>query len=162
MKPRPTVAADDLNGLYAFLTQTIGSLGDVRGLEVTPILSSVKRTGLLRPSRSDAASAWAGRLDEAQRLAVVQVAATGTTSRISGWRWTDTLPDYGSIPKSALGLDVSEGDAAVDVRGGGAADPDGAVRVGGDLDGAGPAHACALGDPVGGGGGAGGGEPLPD
>ena len=44
------VAADDLNGLYAFLTQTIGSLGDVRGLEVTPILSSVKRTGLLRPS----------------------------------------------------------------------------------------------------------------
>jgi len=44
------VAAADLNGLYAFLTQTIGSLGDVRGLEVTPILSSVKRTGLLRPS----------------------------------------------------------------------------------------------------------------
>ena len=44
------VAADDLNGLYAFLTQTIGSLGDVRGLKVTPILSSVKRTGLLRPS----------------------------------------------------------------------------------------------------------------
>ena len=44
------VAAGDLNGLYAFLTQTIGSLGDVRGLEVTPILSSVRRTGLLRPS----------------------------------------------------------------------------------------------------------------
>jgi DNA-binding Lrp family transcriptional regulator len=44
------VAADDLSGLYAFLTDTIGSLGDIRGLEVTPILSSVKRTGLLRPS----------------------------------------------------------------------------------------------------------------
>jgi DNA-binding Lrp family transcriptional regulator len=44
------VAADDLGGLYAFLTQTIGSLADIRGLEVTPILSSVKRTGLLRPS----------------------------------------------------------------------------------------------------------------
>jgi hypothetical protein len=38
-----------LAGLYAFLTETVGSLGDVRGLEVTPILSSVKRTGLLRP-----------------------------------------------------------------------------------------------------------------
>jgi DNA-binding Lrp family transcriptional regulator len=44
------VAADDLDGLYAFLTETVGSLADVRGLEVTPILSSVKRTGLLRPS----------------------------------------------------------------------------------------------------------------
>jgi DNA-binding Lrp family transcriptional regulator len=44
------VAAGDLDGLYAFLTETIGSLGDVRALEVTPILSSVKRTGILRPS----------------------------------------------------------------------------------------------------------------
>jgi DNA-binding Lrp family transcriptional regulator len=44
------VAASDLDGLYAFLTEAIGSLGDIRGLEVTPILSSVKRTGLLRPS----------------------------------------------------------------------------------------------------------------
>ncbi|MGW4966738.1 Lrp/AsnC ligand binding domain-containing protein [Nonomuraea sp. NPDC004186] len=44
------VAADDLGGLYAFLTETVGSLDDVRGLEVTPILSSLKRTGLLRRS----------------------------------------------------------------------------------------------------------------
>ncbi|MEV4360858.1 Lrp/AsnC ligand binding domain-containing protein [Nonomuraea sp. NPDC049625] len=44
------VAADDLDGLYAFLTETVGSLDDVRGLEVTPILSSLKRTGLLRRS----------------------------------------------------------------------------------------------------------------
>ncbi|MEV7189056.1 Lrp/AsnC family transcriptional regulator [Kitasatospora sp. NPDC093102] len=43
------VAAEDLGGLYAFLTETVGSLDDVRGLEVTPILTSVKRTGLLRP-----------------------------------------------------------------------------------------------------------------
>ena len=43
------VAAEDLGGLYAFLTETVGSLDDVRGLEVTPILSSVKRTGLRRP-----------------------------------------------------------------------------------------------------------------
>ncbi|REH17928.1 DNA-binding Lrp family transcriptional regulator [Kutzneria buriramensis] len=42
------VAAGDLGGLYTFLTTVIGSLDDVRGLEVTPILSSVKRTGLVR------------------------------------------------------------------------------------------------------------------
>jgi DNA-binding Lrp family transcriptional regulator len=44
------VAAEDLNGLYNFLTKTVGSLGDIRGLEVTPILSSVKRTGRIRRS----------------------------------------------------------------------------------------------------------------
>ncbi|MEV6037805.1 Lrp/AsnC family transcriptional regulator [Nonomuraea sp. NPDC052116] len=44
------VAADDLGGLYSFLTETVGSLDDVRRLEVTPILSSPKRTGLLRRS----------------------------------------------------------------------------------------------------------------
>jgi DNA-binding Lrp family transcriptional regulator len=43
------VAAEDLGGLYAFLTETVGSIDDVRGLEVTRILSSVKRTGLIRP-----------------------------------------------------------------------------------------------------------------
>jgi len=43
------VAAEDLSGLYAFLTETVGSIDDVRGLEVTRILSSVKRTGLIRP-----------------------------------------------------------------------------------------------------------------
>jgi len=31
------VAADDLTGLCAFLTDTVGSLGDIRGLEVAPI-----------------------------------------------------------------------------------------------------------------------------
>jgi DNA-binding Lrp family transcriptional regulator len=46
------VAAEDLGGLYTFLTKTVGSLHDVRGLEVTPILNSVKRTGLVRPSES--------------------------------------------------------------------------------------------------------------
>ena len=42
------VAAEDLGGLYVFLTETVGSIDDVRGLEVTRILSSVKRTGLIR------------------------------------------------------------------------------------------------------------------
>ena len=44
------VAAENLAGLYAFLTQTVGSLDDVRGVEVTPILNSVKRTGRIRES----------------------------------------------------------------------------------------------------------------
>ena len=44
------VAAEDLSGLYDFLTRTVGSLDDVRDLEVTPILSSVKRTGRVRRS----------------------------------------------------------------------------------------------------------------
>ena len=42
------VAAKDLGGLYTFLTKTIGSLEDVRALEVTPILNPVKRTGRVR------------------------------------------------------------------------------------------------------------------
>jgi DNA-binding Lrp family transcriptional regulator len=42
------VAAEDLNGLYTFLTETVGPLDDVRGLEVTPILTSAKRTGRTR------------------------------------------------------------------------------------------------------------------
>jgi DNA-binding Lrp family transcriptional regulator len=45
------VAAEDLNGLYAFLTGTLGSHGGVRDLEVTPILESVKRAGRVRPAR---------------------------------------------------------------------------------------------------------------
>jgi DNA-binding Lrp family transcriptional regulator len=44
------VAAKDLNGLYTFLTKTVGSLDGVRSLEVTPILNSVKRTGLVHLS----------------------------------------------------------------------------------------------------------------
>jgi DNA-binding Lrp family transcriptional regulator len=43
------VAAENLGGLYAFLTETVGSIDSVRGLEVTRILSSVKRAGLIRP-----------------------------------------------------------------------------------------------------------------
>lgn len=35
------VAAEDLGGLYAFLTGTVGSIDGIRGLEVTRILSSV-------------------------------------------------------------------------------------------------------------------------
>jgi DNA-binding Lrp family transcriptional regulator len=46
------VAAEDLSGLYTFLTKTVGSIDGVRGLEVTPILSAVKRTGRIRPAES--------------------------------------------------------------------------------------------------------------
>lgn len=43
------VAAADLNALYDFLSDTIGALSRVSTLEVTPILTGVKRTGLVRP-----------------------------------------------------------------------------------------------------------------
>ncbi|CAM5508166.1 Lrp/AsnC family transcriptional regulator [Streptomyces viridifaciens] len=43
------VAAEDLGGLYTFLTRTVGSIDDTRSLEVTRILSTVKRTGRIRP-----------------------------------------------------------------------------------------------------------------
>jgi DNA-binding Lrp family transcriptional regulator len=43
------VAAADLNALYHFLNVTIGALPHVATIEVTPILSGVKRTGLVRP-----------------------------------------------------------------------------------------------------------------
>ncbi|WP_043663101.1 Lrp/AsnC ligand binding domain-containing protein [Streptomyces xylophagus] len=43
------VAATDLNALYHFLSDTIGALTHVSTIEVTPILSGVKRTGLVRP-----------------------------------------------------------------------------------------------------------------
>ena len=43
------VAATDLNALYHFLTDTIGALTHISSIEVTPILSGVKRTGLVRP-----------------------------------------------------------------------------------------------------------------
>ncbi|WP_406121561.1 Lrp/AsnC ligand binding domain-containing protein [Streptomyces sp. NBC_00989] len=43
------VAAADLNALYHFLSDTIGALPHVSTIEVTPILSGVKRTGLVRP-----------------------------------------------------------------------------------------------------------------
>ena len=43
------VAAENLDALYTFLTTTVGALDDLRSLEVTPILASVKRTGRTRP-----------------------------------------------------------------------------------------------------------------
>ncbi|MEU6200435.1 Lrp/AsnC family transcriptional regulator [Streptomyces sp. NPDC047061] len=43
------VAATDLDALYRFLSDTIGALEHVSTMEVTPILSGVKRTGLVRP-----------------------------------------------------------------------------------------------------------------
>ncbi|WP_208614341.1 AsnC family transcriptional regulator [Streptomyces yokosukanensis] len=43
------VAAADLNALYLFLTDTVGALAHITGIDVTPILTSVKRTGLVRP-----------------------------------------------------------------------------------------------------------------
>ncbi|MFB7496689.1 AsnC family transcriptional regulator [Streptomyces sp. NPDC056161] len=43
------VAAVDLDALYHFLSVTIGGLEHITTLEVTPILSGVKRTGLVRP-----------------------------------------------------------------------------------------------------------------
>ncbi|MEG8183404.1 Lrp/AsnC family transcriptional regulator [Nocardia terpenica] len=42
------VAAADLTGLYAFLTGTLGALGRSTSVETVPILTTVKRTGLLR------------------------------------------------------------------------------------------------------------------
>ncbi|GGN65217.1 AsnC family transcriptional regulator [Streptomyces albiflavescens] len=43
------VAAADLDALYHFLSDTIGALEHVSTIEVTPILTGVKRTGLIRP-----------------------------------------------------------------------------------------------------------------
>ncbi|MER6378661.1 Lrp/AsnC family transcriptional regulator [Streptomyces sp. NPDC001250] len=43
------VAATDLDALYHFLSETIGALEQISTLEVTPILTGVKRTGLVRP-----------------------------------------------------------------------------------------------------------------
>ncbi|MDH6216101.1 hypothetical protein M2283_003418 [Streptomyces pseudovenezuelae] len=41
--------AADLDALHHFLNDTIGALTHVSTIEVTPILSGVKRTGLVRP-----------------------------------------------------------------------------------------------------------------
>ncbi|MFK4105823.1 AsnC family transcriptional regulator [Streptomyces sp. NPDC019531] len=43
------VAAADLNALYHFMSDTLGALEHISTIEVTPILSGVKRTGLIRP-----------------------------------------------------------------------------------------------------------------
>ncbi|MFF4397428.1 Lrp/AsnC family transcriptional regulator [Streptomyces sp. NPDC001480] len=47
---RVAVAVADLNALYHFTSDTIGALPHVSTVEVTPILSGVKRTGLDRPA----------------------------------------------------------------------------------------------------------------
>ncbi|MEU9451518.1 Lrp/AsnC family transcriptional regulator [Streptomyces sp. NPDC048277] len=43
------VAAAGLDALYVFLSETIGALPHVTTIDVTPILTGVKRTGLVRP-----------------------------------------------------------------------------------------------------------------
>ncbi|MEU1179586.1 Lrp/AsnC ligand binding domain-containing protein [Streptomyces sp. NPDC005820] len=43
------VAAADLDALYHFMSDTIGALAHISTAEVTPILTGVKRTGLVRP-----------------------------------------------------------------------------------------------------------------
>lgn len=43
---RPATA--DLDALYQFVTVTIGALDHVAAIEVTPILTVVKRTGQVR------------------------------------------------------------------------------------------------------------------
>ncbi|MHA6758178.1 Lrp/AsnC ligand binding domain-containing protein [Streptacidiphilus sp. PAMC 29251] len=42
------LAATDLDALYAFLTTTIGSLPRITAVEITPLLATTKRTGLIR------------------------------------------------------------------------------------------------------------------
>lgn len=42
------VAAADLNALYEFLTTTIGPVSQIAGVEITPLLATAKRTGLIR------------------------------------------------------------------------------------------------------------------
>ncbi|GHE04875.1 Lrp/AsnC family transcriptional regulator [Streptomyces alanosinicus] len=43
------VAAADLDALYHFLSDTVGALTHISTVEVTPLLTGVKRTGLVRP-----------------------------------------------------------------------------------------------------------------
>ncbi|RAG85977.1 Lrp/AsnC family transcriptional regulator [Streptacidiphilus pinicola] len=42
------VAAANLDALYAFLTDSVGPLDSVTAIDVTPLLATVKRTGLIR------------------------------------------------------------------------------------------------------------------
>ncbi|MEK2476871.1 Lrp/AsnC ligand binding domain-containing protein [Streptomyces noursei] len=47
------LAAADLDALYTFLTDAVGPLDGVTALDSTPLLATVKRTGLIRhPSRT--------------------------------------------------------------------------------------------------------------
>ncbi|WP_405974239.1 Lrp/AsnC family transcriptional regulator [Streptomyces sp. NBC_00988] len=43
-----TLAATDLDALYTFLTTTIGTLSQIVAVEITPLLATAKRTGLIR------------------------------------------------------------------------------------------------------------------
>ncbi|WP_308311092.1 Lrp/AsnC family transcriptional regulator [Streptomyces sp. GbtcB6] len=52
-----TLAATDLDALYTFLTTTIGALSQIVAVEITPLLATAKRTGLIRraaPSKTGA------------------------------------------------------------------------------------------------------------
>ncbi|MCZ0992078.1 AsnC family transcriptional regulator [Streptomyces noursei] len=52
------LAAADLDALYTFLTDAVGPLSGVTALDTTPLLATVKRTGLIRhPSRTPGPSA---------------------------------------------------------------------------------------------------------
>ncbi|WP_411144297.1 Lrp/AsnC family transcriptional regulator [Streptomyces sp. x-80] len=42
------LAAADLDALYTFLTATVGALGGITAIDTTPLLATVKRTGLIR------------------------------------------------------------------------------------------------------------------
>jgi DNA-binding Lrp family transcriptional regulator len=42
------IAAADLNALYAFLTNTIGAFRQITAIDTTPLLATIKRTGLIR------------------------------------------------------------------------------------------------------------------
>lgn len=44
------VAATDLDTLYTFLTATLGPLSQITNVEITPLLATAKRTGLVRRS----------------------------------------------------------------------------------------------------------------
>ncbi|MGW4550315.1 Lrp/AsnC family transcriptional regulator [Streptomyces violaceorubidus] len=43
------VTTADLDGLYRFLTDSIGDMEQVTSIETTPVLATAKRTGLIRP-----------------------------------------------------------------------------------------------------------------
>ncbi|MGR3871591.1 hypothetical protein ACUXZZ_23810 [Streptomyces graminifolii] len=42
------VAAADLDALYTFFTDTVGPFDGVTVIDTTPLLATVKRTGLIR------------------------------------------------------------------------------------------------------------------
>ncbi|MEU5534403.1 Lrp/AsnC family transcriptional regulator [Streptomyces sp. NPDC020362] len=46
------VAAADLDALYTFLTESVGALEGITAIDTTPLLTTVKRTGLIRHTSS--------------------------------------------------------------------------------------------------------------